>query len=883
MRRLAAFFLLTSLALPVAAEEAPASEDGPAAPEPSPPSDVGDAREDDAEDSEPTLARPPELKQLVQAEIPRGTDFPEPEVVVVLELEVNEQGAVSAARIAESAGEPFDAAALEAAQRFEFTPAVLTDGQPVPVVVTFRMTIQAPPPPVVPPADPVRYVGTLLERGTRTPLVGVEVAAQDGETLVGTAVTDEEGRFTLDVAAPTFRLRGVAVAHEPLDIEVRARPGELREETIYLEATGGAFETVVRAQRVRREVTRQVLPRAIVERVAGTAGDTLKVVENLPGAARQATRGPGAGDVILRGANPGDSRVFLEGQEIPILYHFGNLRSSFNSYFLDSVEFYPGNFAPDYGRAIGGIINVKVRDPADDAFRGVVDVNVYDAGFALEGPVSESWSLGGAFHRSWIDAILPAVLPDDVPLSFETAPAYYDYQVLATYRPNANHRLRLMFFGSLDRAVAIFDRPAGNPKVRGELAARLMYHALQASYRTRLSEDLVQETSLQVRYQEFKAEIGPELYFNLYSTQVSLRSAWEYSAAEWLSLRGGLDLTIDPVTIDLQIGGFRPVEGENSPPSATEQVNAVARDVLLVRPAVFLEATIEASERLTLLPSLRVDYYRSVDALTADPRLMLRFRLLEDTVLKGGIGLYQQPPREDQVVPDVGNPDLLPLRSLQASLGIEQSLFDGVLTLEVTGFRKWLDRLVTRNPRAFADPSEPVYLNEGTGNIYGVELLLKARVADRFVGWIAYTYQRSFRRDGLLADQRRFDYDQPHILTILGTYDIGWGFSFGARFRYVSGNPDTPVVGSVYDAASDSWVPVYGETNSDRLDAFHQLDLRVDKTFTFDWWKLSVYLDVQNVYNRANPEGMSYQFDYRDSGVSSGLPIIPILGIKGEW
>jgi hypothetical protein len=203
--------------------------------------------------------------------------------------------------------------------------------------------------------------------------------------------------------------------------------------------------------------------------------------------------------------------------------------------------------------------------------------------------------------------------------------------------------------------------------------------------------------------------------------------------------------------------------------------------------------------------------------------------------------------------------------------------------LEVTGFTKDLSRLVVRNLAAEVDPSQPVFRNEGEGRIYGLESLLRARFGERFFGWIAYTYQRSFRTDRPGDPERRFDFDQPHILTAVGTYRASPRWAYGARFRLVSGNPYTPVTRAVYDASSDVWVPVYGAVNSGRLGPFHALDVRVDRTWTYDTWRLSAYLDVQNVTNRANPEGWQYRFDYRERARLTGLPILPIIGLKGEW
>jgi hypothetical protein len=150
-------------------------------------------------------------------------------------------------------------------------------------------------------------------------------------------------------------------------------------------------------------------------------------------------------------------------------------------------------------------------------------------------------------------------------------------------------------------------------------------------------------------------------------------------------------------------------------------------------------------------------------------------------------------------------------------------------------------------------------------------------------GWVSYTFQRSFRTDAPGEEERLFDFDQPNILTLIASWKIGWGWALGVRFRYVSGNPWTPLEYAVYDSDADVYVPVYGATNSARLDPFMQLDVRIDKEWTYDTWKLTLYIDVQNATNRGNQEGWTYDFDYSESSPLTGLPIAPILGLKGEW
>jgi hypothetical protein len=115
------------------------------------------------------------------------------------------------------------------------------------------------------------------------------------------------------------------------------------------------------------------------------------------------------------------------------------------------------------------------------------------------------------------------------------------------------------------------------------------------------------------------------------------------------------------------------------------------------------------------------------------------------------------------------------------------------------------------------------------------------------------------RRDSGSTSYRLFEFDQTHILTLVGIYQLPRNWSIGSRFRLVSGNPTTPVTGAVFDASSGRYSPVFGAKYSDRLPPFAQLDLRVDKLWIFNRWTLNAYLDLQNVFNRANPEAMQYR------------------------
>ena len=219
------------------------------------------------------------------------------------------------------------------------------------------------------------------------------------------------------------------------------------------------------------------------------------------------------------------------------------------------------------------------------------------------------------------------------------------------------------------------------------------------------------------------------------------------------------------------------------------------------------------------------------------------------------------------------------------SVGVEQNITKNI-KIGLEGFYKDIFDLVVASNEDVERDGELVperYNNDGKGSVYGLELMIKHQPTDRFLGWVAYTLMKSKRIDHPGWDERRFDYDQTHILTVVASVVLGRGWEAGLRFRLVTGNPNTPVIGTVYDADSEIYWPMYGETNSTRLPMFHQLDVRVDKNWQFKHVKFGVYIDVQNVYNHKNVEGYAYSYDYSEKVYFQGLPILPSLGLKIEY
>jgi hypothetical protein len=144
---------------------------------------------------------------------------------------------------------------------------------------------------------------------------------------------------------------------------------------------------------------------------------------------------------------------------------------------------------------------------------------------------------------------------------------------------------------------------------------------------------------------------------------------------------------------------------------------------------------------------------------------------------------------------------------------------------------------------------------------------------------ISYTLSRAQRRGPGDADWRLFDLDQTHLLaSSLGHRGRVW-FA-GARLRYATGMPRTPVTGAYFDSNAGLHRPILGTQNSERLPDFIEIDLRIERTWTWRRLTLTVGLEALNLSNRKNAEEIVYSGDFTRHATVTGLPTLALLSVK---
>ena len=881
------------------------------------------AQNSDIEEAE--ITKLPEIIEATEATFPPRAFQARVGALVELEIEISETGTVSDAVVVQTTTLPetlsatvaqahgivrssttaqyaFDVAALDAVRRMRFSPAE-AEGTPIPVRVPFTYTFELPPLPPLPSTSAqapqqLSLRGILRERGTRKRIAGALVTVfevSETSSVSGfEATSNAEGVFEFfDLSPGAWRIQGETDGYFPLRDTLEITSGELTEVTYYLEkGSYSPYDVVVRADRIKREISRRTLTREEIRTVAGTLGDPILVVENLPGVARPAA---GSGNIIVRGSGTADTRVYIDAVQVPLIYHFGGLKSVLPIDIVDSVDFYPGNFSVYYGRGTGGVFDAHVRRLNPDQIHGTVEVSALDISLFTEAPLGKNAAFAIGGRRSIIGDVINAVVPDDANAGVIAAPVYYDGQFILNWQPKPEHLFRVFLLASDDTLELLFQNPADlDPQLaNGQVSTSVNFQRATLEYQFSPSENF-QNTTILAAGRNFIDFAAFNFDFDLESLQILFRNTTRWKLSEQLAFRAGLDVIGSKTDVSARLPGGPVTEGQTGTNlDLSDPIVANIRDFFDLEFGGFVEAEWRPFKRLLLVPGVRFDYFDIANQWSADPRIVAELKLLERLSIKAGVGVVYQPPLPQDVIRPFGNPDAGLQRGIQYSLGTEFGFPEKLgflknVTVDLTFFYKDLNSLITASDLR-DDNGDPLFVaNTAIGRVYGLETFIEHKFANNFRGWVSYTLSRSERRDRPNEDFRLFDFDQTHIFNMNASYVLPEGWEIGARLRLISGNPFTPSLvvqnGQTFFIDDiDQFSNIPGEVNSGRLPLFAQLDLRVEKSWVFNVFRFKAFLSIINTWNRENVEGFSFNFDFTQQDFVSSLPVFPNIGFRAEF
>jgi len=714
---------------------------------------------------------------------------------------------------------------------------------------------------------------------TKQPLPGANIIIEG--TNIGSAC-DENGYYVIKNVIPgKYNLKASMIGYEAsayTDVTINPNRNhsinfELHSSTLEMEEVKVTADYFTKPD--ENPVSFRTISPEEIRRSPGSAEDIFRVMQSLPGVA---TAGARSAQLIVRGGSPDENLTLLDGIEVYNPIHFARTGESMgiisivNPALLQKIDFLTCGFPVRYGDKMSSVFDMSLREGNKEIFNTDANLNIAGFGVMLDGPLIENSNMVFSLRRGFFDLITST-------MNRPAAPSYYDAVGKITYDLNNKNRISLVGFYYLDQIERTGSTKEENVSWnRYDYLTRNDYGAaLGVNWRSLISEKA---------YSLVTASYTSNGWNTLQRTESEPSLMGEDIREDESSLKSELNYQLSS-NINLKLGGqFKVINSRNeswSPEDTLRTGTIIPANIISYQPdatiktALFLQSSFRIIEPLIITTGLRYDYFALTTENNFSPRISLSHNFTDKTTFNLAWGKYYQSPASYQIAPDERNLSLKSSYATHYIAGIEQRLgYDTKASIEI--YHKELSNLIV-------DPdSSDLLINTGNGYAQGIEFSLQKKFTDGFVGSASYSYSISKRRDYESTSLYNFEYDRPHIINLIFGLEIGAGWQIGAKFQYASGNPYTPVIGTI--EKNNSFFVVDGEINSARYPDYHKLDLRIDKQFIFDSWSFSVYLDLWNVFNRDNI--ISYSFRAEPNGTITTNPrydfgITPILGFTAKF
>lgn len=719
--------------------------------------------------------------------------------------------------------------------------------------------------------------GAVLTAADSTPLVGARVRLLEPGQMTS---TDLHGRFRF-ARVPrrvlTLVVERIGIVPDTLTIgpDVTTVTLYVRTRAVMLPPVTSVGQPSARERfEHAAQTSTTTLDASEIAAVPGVAeADVARTVQLLPGTVARHDFTTG---LNVRGGETDQNLIRLDGIPVFNPTHLGGLYSTFEPAAVRAVEFITGGFPAGYGGRLSSVLDVTLRDGAND-HRLSGGLSLLSARALAEGPLvgGATYLLGG--RRTYADKLADNFSDDPF--------TYYFADGIGKLTVPLGRGGSIAATGYWGRDQ--LDIPWLEPT---EDAAGI---------------DLALHWGNRLAGLTLRLPVGPAVFEqNASVSAFATRQAFEpdvqsftNTARVW-SLQTAVGMSLGPRHL-LRLGGgwerYRMVYHIRN--------DAIEQDVSLLQyePEVwsgFVDEQWRPADALLIRPGVRVEYVKGAGVTTVAPRLAVKAFLNRDFALTGSAGRYYQ------AIQSISDPELpiniyeiwiganavVPVARSDHLVGGFERWFGPGTSLTIEGYYKTFSGLAIRNlfddPKLVGDEFEI-----GDGDAKGFDVLLR-RHTGAVRGWIAYSFTRTIRRTA--SDTFPPGHDRRHTLDVVAEAPGPLGSRLGLHWGYGSPLPYTAIEGAWlhrdYNPVTNSYddfedEPIGTRLNRARYPHYSRLDLSLRWELAALGGTLRPFVQVVNLYNRTNV--FVYRFDYRSvpptrSGLSQ-LPFLPTLGVEFEW
>jgi len=569
--------------------------------------------------------------------------------------------------------------------------------------------------------------------------------------------------------------------------------------------------------------------------------------------------------------------------------------SVFETDLIRNVDVYTGGFNAEYGGRVSSIMDMSLRDGNKKRHSGKIQATTFGAGMMAEGPIKKmkpnqasAVTYVMSAKGSYLEQASKAIYPHAVDDSSGTLPFnYMDIYGKVTLSSDNGSKFSLYGFRYDDNVNNYMGALDYNWNTYGgafsfliipETVTMLMDGRIALSkYETEMQEHAIDAAN---RYSDIFG-LTANMNFNYYMGQHEVKWGFEINAGNTnYEFTNFAKQTVSLDDKNNEFGIYAKYKG------------------------IFGKFIVE--------PGVRLQWYASLQEISPEPRLSLKYNVTPHFRLKASTGLYSQnliaATSDREVVSlfygflaSVENlPEKFRGSDITSNLQKAEHVVAGMeydigrhLTLNLEGYYKNFSQLTTINRNKLyerEDSDKPEYLRNDfiieNGTAYGMDFSAKYDF-DKIYLWAAYSLAYVERRDEKVSYNPH--YDRRHNLNLMASYK--WGkaadWEVSTRWNYGSGFPFTPLAGTfeklIFNTMDEDYLTqngnigmLYGKLYSYRLPSYHRLDFDLKKTFFLgQYTTLEASVGVTNLYDRKNP----FYYSLMENKQINQLPILPNLGL----
>ena len=754
--------------------------------------------------------------------------------------------------------------------------------------------------------------GEVLDVDSKTPLIGVNVLLKDTGPIMG-GVTDAKGNFVIrnvpigkyDIIVSYVGYEGRVIPNvsvtsgKEVILSIKIAESIMQLEGVVITANEHLGEPI------NEFATLSSMSFSMEEssKYAGTFNDPSRMVATTAGVFGGGGSDDVDNEIIIRGNSPRGLLWRIEGIEVPSPNHFTDQGASsgsvsiLSSNSMSTSDFFTGAFPAEYGNALSGVFDMKLREGNNEKHEYALRVGVIGVDASMEGPFKK----GGddSYLLNYRYSTLSLLNDIGVELVEDAIPIFQDLTFKVSMPTEKFGDFSIFGVGGLSKETEVIEGILEDGSygdlltefVSSDLGIVGINHDYALSNKTMLSS-ILSFSANQITFsrdvaisQDQKIRVNNENFID-YSGRFSLTLNHKFNAQHLL--RSGF--IYSNLNYDLLSENF------NGQQLSPEVDNDGSTSVF----QAYSTWKYRISKKWILNTGLHFTQFMLNDRIAVEPRVQAKWFANDKNSFSAGFGMHSR--RESLAVylaerpltnggpPVFINKDLDFTKSIHYVLGYNRFISDN-LTFKAEAYYQDLYNVPVIDSSYFSAinlvqgfTSSPL-INEGTGANYGVELTLQSFFNQNYYFNVNVSLFQS-KYVGGNDIERNTLYNSNYLTNILGGYDfnIAKNKSLNVNLRavYAGGQRFIPIDETTSIQAGRT-IYMIDQAFENRLEDYFRMDFQASYAIDYPKYRLEFRMDIQNITDRANVRDISFTPELQRVTENRRGQLLPILSIQVKF